>query len=151
MSFQAGSYAPMIEGATRFGSGHLQIQHRDYKDHPRLHHTIPHSKDLIAKLIVMPYITAAAPRSEAFALLNNEEKSYGGMIIGVDPSLESHVSYLPRNISRGAYLPTLESTYVGAILAKNLDLELGDEIVLLSHDNLGGYSRFRTECGGSLP
>ena len=148
MSFQAGSYAPMIEGATRFGSGHLQIQHRDYKEHPRLHHTIPQSKDLIAKLAVMPYVTAVAPRSEAFALLNNEEKSYGGMIIGVDPSLESHVSYLPRNISRGAYLPTLDSTYVGAILAKNLDLELGDEIVLLSHDNLGGIAASAPNVAG---
>lgn len=140
MSFQAGSYAPMIEGATRFGSGHLQIQHKDYKDNPKLDRTVPNSKDIIAKLANIADITAVAPRSESFALLNNDEQSYGAMIIGVDTTQESEVSYLPRNISDGEYLPTSESAYVGAILVKNLGLELGDEIVLLSHDNLGGIA-----------
>jgi len=140
MSFQVGSYGPMIEGATRLGSGHLQIQHQDYKDDPKLERTIPNSKDIITKLASVSDISAVAPRSESFALLNNEEKSYGAMIIGVDAPAESEVSYLPRNISEGEYLPTSDSAYTGTILAKNLGLELGDEIVLLSHDNLGGIA-----------
>lgn len=140
MSFQVGSYGPMIEVATRFGSGHLQIQHQDYKDEPKLERTIPNSKDVITNLANIPNITAVAPRSESFALLNNEEKSYGAMIIGVDALSESDVSYLPRNISEGEYLPNFDSAYTGTILAKNLGLKLGDEIVLLSHDNLGGIA-----------
>ena len=140
MSFQAGSYAPMIEGATRFGSGHLQIQHQDYKDNPKLDRTIPTSKEIISKLAGISDITAVAPRSESFALLNNQEKSYGAMIIGVDATQESEVSYLPRNISAGEYLPVSDSAYAGAILVKNLGLQLGEEIVLLSHDNLGGIA-----------
>ena len=140
MSFQVGSYGPMIEGATRFGSGHLQIQHQDYKDEPKLERTIPNSKDIITNLANISDITAVAPRSESFALLNNEEKSYGAMIIGVKATAESEVSYLPKNISEGAYLPTSDSAYTGTTLAKNLGIKLGDEIVLLSHDNLGGIA-----------
>lgn len=130
----------MIEGATRFGSGHLQIQHQDYKDNPKLDRTIPNSKDIIARLASISDITAVAPRSESFALLNNEEKSYGAMIIGVDASKESQVSYLPRNVSSGDYLPSSDSAYAGTILVKNLGLKLEDEFVLLSHDNLGGIA-----------
>lgn len=140
MSFQVGSYGPMIEGATRFGSGHLQIQHQDYKDEPKLDRTIPNSKDIITKLANFSDIAAVATRSESFALLNNEEKSYGAMIVGVDASSEFEVSYLPESISEGEYLPTSNAAYAGTILAKNLDLKLGDEIVLLSHDNLGGIA-----------
>ena len=140
MSFQAGSYTPMIEGATRFGSGHLQIQHQDYKDRPSLDRTIPQSKEIVASLTNVPGVTAVALRSEAFALLNNEEKSYGAMIIGVDVALEPQVSYLPQNISQGKYLPTVDSAFVGATLVKNLGIGLGDEIVMLSNDNLGGIA-----------
>ena len=140
MSFQVGSYGPMIEGATRFGSGHLQIQHQDYKDEPKLERTIPNSKYLLTNLTIIPNVTAVAPRSESFALLNNEEKSYGAMIIGVDALSESEVSYLPRSISEGEYLLTSDSAYTGTILATNLGLQLGDEIVMLSHDNLGGIA-----------
>ena len=130
----------MIEGATRFGSGHLQIQHQDYKDNPKLDRTIPHSNDILARLASISDIVAVAPRSESFALLNNEEKSYGAMIIGVDATKESEVSYLPRNVSSGEYLPSSDSAYAGNILAKNLGLNLEDELVLLSHDNLGGIA-----------
>lgn len=140
MSFQVGSYGPMIEGATRFGSGHIQIQHQDYKDEPKLDLTIPSSKDFLTKLANFSGITSVSARSESFALLNNDEKSYGAMIIGVDATSEAEVSYLPRNISEGDYLPTSDSAYAGATLAKNLGLKLGDEIVLLSHDNLGGIA-----------
>ena len=130
----------MIEGATRFGSGHLQIQHEEYKDDPKLDRTIPNSRDTISQLAEISAITAVAPRSESFALLNNDEKSYGAMIVGVDAQLEPDVSYLPRNISEGEYLPKSDSAYVGTTLAKNLGVQLGDEIVLLSHDNLGGIA-----------
>lgn len=130
----------MIEGATRFGSGHLQIQHQDYKENPSLDLTIPRSAELIAECANIPNITAIAARSESFALLNNEELSFGAMIIGVQPKQETGVSYLPKNILRGQYLPSLNSAYVGNALVKNLHLEFGDEIVLLGHDNLGGIA-----------
>lgn len=140
MSFQAGSYTPMIEGATRFGSGHLQIQHQDYKKHPRLDRTISRSQEIIDGLSEVPDITAFSLRSEAFALLNNGEKSYGAMISGVDAALEPQVSYLPQHLTQGTYLPTLNSAFVGASLAKNLGINLGEEIVLLSHDYQGGIA-----------
>ena len=130
----------MIEGATRFGSGHLQIQHQDYENEPRLERTVPRSKEIVAALANVPEITAVALRSEAFALLNNEEKSYGAMIVGVDKTMEPHVSYLPQNITEGTYLSTSNTAYIGKTLAKNLALELGDEIVMLSNDNFGGIA-----------
>ena len=132
MSMQAGSYGPMIEGATRFTTGHLQVQHELFHDQPRIEYLVNNAAEIQEKIANLPGIEAVLPRAQSFALLSNEDRSFGGLVVGVDPELEREHSFLPNQIAEdGEYLPSESSALVGSRLARNLGLQLGGELVIL--------------------
>lgn len=134
MSFQAGSYEPMVEVSTRFASGHLQVQHSDYKDDPRIEHLVSDATNLRTKLLTVPAITAVSNRTEIFGLVTKDERSYGALVVGVDPLIDPTTSHLAQQISEGLYLDSPNSAIIGSALARNLRASVGDEIVILSSD-----------------
>lgn len=140
MSFQLGSYDGMIDTATGMMSGHMQVQHKDYEDDPKVANRIAAGSELLRELEQSPDIVAAAPRVEAFALVSVGERSFGGLVMGVDPAREPAVSALSRQIVEGEYLPRADSAYVGRALGTNLGLKLGDEIFALGSAIEGGVA-----------
>ena len=140
MSFQLGSYDGMIDTATGMMSGHMQVQHEDYFDDPKVANRIVAGSELLRELEDSPDIAAAAPRVEGFALVSVGERSFGGLVMGVDPVREPAVSALSRQIVEGEYLPRADSAYVGKALATNLGLKLGDEIFVMGSALEGGVA-----------
>ena len=134
MSFQAGSYEPMVEVSTRFASGHMQIQQDDYHDDPRIERFVPDATSLRSKLLSVPIINAVSNRTETFGLVTKDERSYGALIVGVDPLVDPSTSHLAQQITRGLYLDNPNSAIIGSALARNLRVGVGDEIVVLSSD-----------------
>jgi len=168
LSMQLGTYATMIDNATSLLSGHLQIQRAGYREDPRLETTIEGSSDLRARLERTTGVRAASERVEAFVLASAGERSFGSLMIGVDPARERRVSSLARHVVAGRYLTDREviagkpaptapepasmarepasidsrdvEVFAGATLAKNLGLAVGGEIVLLGTDKNGGVA-----------
>ena len=140
MSFQFGSYGTWIELATRMASGHIQIQHERFDDESRLEYFVPEISDLTESLKEGADIVAISPRAEAFALLSNEEKSFGGLVIGVDPSIEVLTSDIPSKLSEGTYLATVDDAFIGVGIARNLDLKIGSELVIIGSDPDGSIA-----------
>lgn len=134
MSFQAGSYEPMVEVSTRFASGHVQIQQGDYQDDPRIERFVSNATNLRSALLEVPEIVAVSSRTETFGLVTKEERSYGALVVGVDPLVDPSTSHLAQQITRGMYLETPNSAIIGSALARNLRVDVGDEIVILSSD-----------------
>lgn len=134
MSFQAGSYEPMVEVSTRFASGHMQIQQDDYHDDPRIERFVPNATSLRSKLLSVPVINAVSNRTETFGLVTKDERSYGALIVGVDPMVDPSTSHLAQQITRGLYLENPNTAIIGSALARNLRVGVGDEIVVLSSD-----------------
>ena len=130
-SIQVGSYDGMIDTATRLVSGHIQVQHPKFHDDPRMRHTLSDGISLTERLAELPGVAGAAPRAEAFALLSTKERSFGGLALGVDPLLEPRVSDLSKALAEGEFLPGPDDAFIGAALARNLDLSVGDEILVL--------------------
>ena len=60
--------------------------------------------------------------------------------MGVDANREAALFALPHHIEEGEYLPRPDSAYVGASLATNLGVQLGDEIVALGSAQDGGVA-----------
>ena len=148
VALQAGTYGGWIEAATGLMTSHLQLQHPDYQDDPKVANALPRGTELTRLVEAVPGVTGAAPRAEAFALISAGERSYGGLVMGVDAEREAALFTLPHDIREGEYLPRSDSAFVGAALATNLGLQLGDEIVVLGAAKGGGVAALALAVDG---
>ena len=147
-SIQVGSYDGMIDTATRLVSSHIQVQHPEFHDDPRMRYTVADGIALTERLARLPGVAGAAPRAEAFALLSTEERSFGGLVLGVDPDRESQVSDLSTALAQGAYLPGPDDAFIGAALARNLDISTEDELLVLGTGKEGSVGALALRVGG---
>ena len=140
MALQSGTYGGWIEGATGLMVGHLQVQHADYLDDPKLGNALAGAAELVRRVEAAPGVLGAAPRLEAFALASVGERSYGALVMGVDAEREAALFTLPGRIAEGEYLPRADSAFLGRSLATNLGVALGDEVVVLGSSDEGGVA-----------
>ena len=142
ISFQFGTYRMMIDGNLSVLTGHIQIQHKLYNAEPRMRYSMANGAALAAQLRRKTGIPAMAARGTTFALASSEQRSFGIQIIGVQPEYESAVSSLPGLVSEGRYLrqEDADEIVIGSVLARNLKLELGDELTFLGSDRDGSFA-----------
>ena len=133
LALQLGTYGGMKENVLRLIDGFAQIQPPHYADDPDLHKTIDAPDALQQALAHLPAVTASAPRASGYVILSNGSRSYGAAMIGVDPAREVRVSSLAGSVSEGRYLKADDggAVVVGAALARNLKLDIGDKLTML--------------------
>ncbi|PQA85965.1 ABC transporter permease [Hyphococcus luteus] len=133
LALQQGSYSAMKENVLSLLDGFAQVQPEGYADDPSLRKAIDEPDALAARLETLEAVTAAAPRALTYVILSNGPRSYGSAVIGVDPSIETKVSTLDASIKEGRYLKPGDDgvTVIGAGLARNLKLKVGDELTML--------------------
>jgi ABC-type lipoprotein release transport system permease subunit len=147
-SMQVGTFSLMIDNATSLISGHLQVQHHTYVDDPGLRYTIRDASSVLAELEMHPEVEAVTLRAQAFALVSGDERSFGAQVMGVDPIRERGLSNLPDRIVSGRYLATGREAIIGAALAVNLGVAVGDEVVVLGSAKDGGIAAMATDIVG---
>lgn len=148
MSVQSGSYGPMIELGTRMGSGHIQILHHSYHDEPRIEYSISNVSERLAELDSADDLENVSARAEAFALVSNDPHSTAALVNGVIPERELAISDLPTKVARGTYLTGDNQAFIGAVLARNLQLDVGGELVILGTNADGGIGAAVLEVTG---
>jgi len=148
MSMQDGTFEIMVDNGARLALGHAQIQHPGYQDDPRMEYTVTGSGALLAKAEQLPDVTMASERVQGFALVSHGERSFGAQILGVDAAREAVWSTLPGKVSSGRYLAGSGEAFIGSILARNLGVSVGDEIVLLGTALEGGVAAVVAEVVG---
>jgi ABC-type lipoprotein release transport system permease subunit len=81
-------------------------------------------------------------RAQGFALASSAERSYGVPVLGIEPGFEPRVSTVPHLIKEGRYLagPAAYEAVLGAALARNLKLKVGDELTLLGSGKDGSVA-----------
>jgi len=137
-SFQGGIYDDMIDLSSRFYTGHAQLQHPDYQDNPRVKYTITDAATKITALEKHPLVRTAVPRVIGHGLVSIEESSLGALIIGVDPQREFLT--IQDSIQNGRYLQGRGEVVIGSLLARNLDGQLGDDLVMLGSGKEGSVA-----------
>ena len=142
LSFQFGSYDTMINSAVKIHTGHLQVQAEGYQDKRSMRLVVPDPDAIGSILDETPGIEAYTFRANAFSLVSSKERTYGIMVIGVDPIREANVSTLKKVIRQGSYLSAedMDQALVGELLAKNLQVGLGDELVVLGQGRDGSVA-----------
>ena len=139
MSLQSGSYDIMIDSATRYFTGHAQISEKSYADQPRLDRTIENVQALQATLSAIDGLTVF-PRVQAFAVVSKEEKSLGGMVLGVDFTAEQQRLDIYSNVIEGTVPTQTDQALIGASMARNLGAVVGDELVVLGSGKQGAVA-----------
>ena len=142
LSFQLGSYETMINTSVKIHTGHLQIQADDYQEKKNIRSVVSIPADLAIILDEIPQVESYTFRGQAFSLVSSRERTYGVLVTGIDPAREARVSRLKSLIRRGTYLSgdDMDQALVGKILARNLRIDLGDELTILGQGRDGSIA-----------
>ncbi|MFT6052172.1 MAG: ABC-type lipoprotein release transport system permease subunit [Halioglobus sp.] len=142
ISLQLGSYQMMIENTIGAFTGHLQIQHSQFHDEQKMRQSVPHVVQLAQQVRDNLGVETVAARGVAFALASSEQRSFGIQVTGVQPQYEKAVSTFPGLIREGRYLedPGGEEIIIGAVLARNLKVGVGDELTFLGSGLDGSFA-----------
>lgn len=142
LSFQLGSYGAMINASVRIHTGHLQVQAKGYQDKKSMRLVVPDPVAVGGILDKVPEVDAYTFRANAFSLASSKERTYGIIVIGIDPVREAGVSTLKKLIRQGSYLVKGETdqALVGELLAKNLRVGLGEELTILGQGRDGSIA-----------
>lgn len=142
LSFQLGSYATMIDTSVRIEAGHVQVQAEGYHEDREMRLVVRDPAAVGRLLERIPRVSAFTGRGEAFGVLSSEERTYGGLVVGIDPPREREVSSLESLVRRGEYLAAddPDGALVGELLARNLKIGPGDELTVLGQGRDGSVA-----------
>ncbi|MET0088563.1 MAG: FtsX-like permease family protein [Candidatus Thiodiazotropha sp.] len=136
--FNEGLHRNMLGNFQNAIIGALQIHHQGFFQHPDLSLAIP-DPQRVAERLKEAGVERYSQRLESFGLAASDVTTQGVMLIGMDPEWETRVTELPKRIGIGRFLqPGDEYQLVlGATTAKNLQVTLGDELVIVGYDRYG--------------
>ncbi len=142
LSFQLGSYADMIRFSLRIHTGHLQIKADGYQKDKDIRKVVSDPGAVAEILQAQPGVADYTFRANAFSLLSSHDRTYGVMVSGIDPQREARVTTIKHVIRQGAYLSGGDNNeaIIGNLLAENLKVGAGDEMVLLGQARDGSVA-----------
>ncbi len=142
ISLQFGMYRLMIENSLQAFTGHMQVQAQGYNDDKKMRQTVPDIVALASDLRTDLGSDEVAARATAFALASSDDRSYGIAVFGVEPTFEPRVSSIPGLVRDGRYLDDNDAAeiVIGQVLARNLRVEVGDELTLLGSGKDGSFA-----------
>ncbi|MBN1254062.1 MAG: ABC transporter permease [Deltaproteobacteria bacterium] len=150
LSWQFGSYDTMINAAVKVHTGHLQVQAAGYHEQQNMHLVVPDPVSVSRLLDDIPDVAAHTARATAFSLVSSHERTYGVAVRGIDPTKEAQVTTVGQVIRQGKYLSDDDAAQalVGGLLAKNLRVGVGDELVLLGQGRDGSIAATVVQVAG---
>ena len=154
VGFADGLKVEMIENATGLVTGQIQIHSPRYRPDRSLYETLggrsgADFEAVIRTAVQDPAVVAAAPRVYGAALVSSGQSTTGAMLMGIDLAREPGVSRLMNSLWQGRTpAPAADELMIGAEMARRLELQVGDEVILVAPaaDGSMGNDIFRV-CG----
>ncbi len=147
-----GTSQNLIDTITSTHHGHLQIFRKDYFEEKLLHQNFSWDEKWIPKLNDTEILASA--RVHVPALVSSGEQSMPIVLVGIDPEKESKITKLKENLVKGEFLKneageecTNRNAYISSTMAKLLNVDVGNKIVLLAQaaDGTMGNDLFRIQ------
>lgn len=136
LMFIQGIYDGMLSGMKnsmiRSGTGHLVIQHKEYKRSKLLKDAVDHPEKIAALLDANPEISAWSSKIANEGLAASARYSRGVRIVGIDREKEIAFGQLDKFVIDGAFDfgKKGRGAVIGASLAKKMKVTVGKKIVL---------------------
>ncbi len=142
LSFQFGSYETMINTSVKIQTGHLQVQAEEYQEKKNIRQVVSNPSAVAAILDKTSNVEAYSFRSQTFSLISSAKRTYGAAVTGIDPKGEIQVSRLKSLVREGSFLSESDTNQalIGKLLARNLRVELGDELTVLGQGRDGSIA-----------
>lgn len=152
VGMQDGTWEHSVRTSVRMMSGFLQIQREGYQENPSLQLMFPFDETLENILQNDPAVTGYAPRVYADGLITNRDNSYGAAIFGVDPESEQTVSRFHERIVEGKFIDsaTTDEIVLGERLMQNLQVAIGDTVVIIAQGTDGSMGNMKYRIGGAV-
>src|SRR3974390_433755 len=99
--FFDGFFEGMVDNATRYLTGHAQLERAGFRKDLAPELAIGEPQALLDEVRKVPNVAAAARRGPAQALASSAAKSEGVLLIGVDPEVERGVTFVDKAIVEG--------------------------------------------------
>lgn len=145
---QVGIYKQLAEMATEFYPGHADVVRADYEQDQKLEQTIENASELKRTLEAEPLVSAAVGRVLAPSLFSRDERAFGGVMFGVDFREEiQHFGFF-RGLVEGELPSGRDHVLIGVVMARNLGVSVGDEIVVLGAQKEGGVAAMVLKVSG---
>jgi len=128
----------MVDNATGLVGGQIEIHDAEFLPERSLYDTIGGRdgidvEQLIARVSEDERIVAAAPRVYAGGLLSSGDATLAGMLMGVDPEREVALSRFLDDLVAGRLpQPGRNELVVGTEMARQLESDIGDEVVVVA-------------------
>ena len=133
-------YTKLINSAARLGWGHVTVLHPDYMVSPSLSKTIQKASELRNIVEADPNVTHAVVRITGQAMVATARESIGAAFVALDPENETPDTHLLlEHIIEGELFTADDKTgvVIGAKMAENLDVGIGDKVVYTCSDRHG--------------
>ena len=123
-----------IDTATRYMTGHIQIEHTGFRKTLAPEIAIERPSDVIDAVRRVPHVVAVAPRVQVQAIASSATKSEGVALIGIEPTLEPNVTFIHQTVRQGRPLRVGDDrdVVIGRKLAEKLGVRLGEKIVIMA-------------------
>jgi len=133
IGLQLGQYDLMIKNTLNTFTGQIQIQQQHYREKSAIRDTVGNADAIAGAIREALHSDGVAIRAFGFALVSSAKRSYGTEIVGVQAAYEPKISRIPNMLSNGQYLQAgdYDQAVIGSVLARNLKLDVGEEITVL--------------------
>lgn len=140
----------LVEKATRAFSAHIQVQSVDSTDPKVPDARIERPQAVYDAIGKLEGVQAWGPKVIFTGLVSSALTSKGTLVIGVDPAREKNLTIMSSYLTEGRYLEEGKDreVFLGVKLAKELDVRLGEKLVVMVQASDGSLSAeaFRV-CG----
>ncbi len=139
--FNDGVHNSMMRNLQQVIVGSIQIHASGFFHHPQLVKTVPDSGQVI-QLLKTNGVSNFSYRLRTFALAAGEETSEGLVLLGMNPDMEKNATRIAAKVDRGRFIRDNDEAacVLGKTTARNLGLNIGDDVVFLTEDRYGSLA-----------
>ncbi len=149
-SMQLGTYDKMIGDVVNSFTGYVQIHKKGYWEDKVIDNAFERDTLWEDKILASKYAEIIVPRLESYALAAFGKKTKGTMVVGIEPNAEDQMTHLKSKIVKGQFSLYGKQILVAEGLAKYLELNVGDSLVLIGQGYHGVSAQGLYKVSGIL-
>ena len=134
-----GFYAELVDDVARLMSGHVTYEHVGYRNSPSNDLWVDDIQKINKTLNNNAEVLSTKQIVNLQGVAHTAKGSVGISLMGIEPSKEIAISFLPETIVEGEYLSEGDGRWVivGSKLAENLNVNVGKKFVFTTNDIKG--------------
>lgn len=131
-----------------WNQGNFQVRSVSYADDPIPENGLsPEQVAIAIDALATMETVGVSPRMEVTGMLRSAYGTDGVMIRGVNPEFERTVTHLDELVIEGSYLTAPGQVLISDVVAENLDIRVGERVVILAIGAEGAESKAFTVAG----